>query len=163
MPLLRRLPCLAVHAPLAALALALGGCAGAPGLKPFTTDGCSQFPDRLEALGKDWCLCCVAHDRAYWRGGTEEDRLKADQALRTCVRTASDNAELAAQMYAGVRIGGTAYLPTPFRWGYGWPYGRFYKPLQPDESAAADKLEADYAARVGFNVCPSAPPGTRQP
>jgi hypothetical protein len=23
-------------------------------------------------------------------------------------------------MYIGVRIGGHAWLPTPWRWGYGW-------------------------------------------
>ncbi len=155
-----RLPC---GFALLTLALLLGGCACTPGLKPFTTDGCSQFPDRWEALGKDWCLCCVAHDRAYWRGGTREERLKADQDLRACVRAASDNADLASRMYTGVRLGGTAYLPTAFRWGYGWPFGRFYQPLQPDELAAADRLDADYSARVGFNVCPSAPTGPAQP
>lgn len=163
MRVLRRLRRLAAHAPLVALALALGACASTPGLKPFTTDGCSQFPDRLEAVGKDWCLCCVAHDRAYWRGGTPEERLQADQALRACVRSASGNADLASQMYAGVRVGGTAYLPTSFRWGYGWAYGRFYRPLQPDEVEAADKLETQYGHRVGFDVCPSAPADMPRP
>ena len=30
--------------------------------------------------------CCVGHDTAYRVGGTEADRLRADQALYTCVR-----------------------------------------------------------------------------
>ena len=159
---------------IAAAAAALGGCASTPtpALQPFTTDGCSLFPDRSSATGKDWCLCCVAHDRVYWRGGTAEDRLKADQDLRACVRQAAEDPGLSSLMYAGVRIGGTAYLPTSFRWGYGWAYGRFYQPLLPEESAMADKLDAVYGASVGFNVCPSAqptpptpptPPGPRQP
>jgi hypothetical protein len=141
-----------------ALGLALSGCAGTPELRPFTTDGCSLFPDRLLSSGKDWCLCCVAHDRIYWRGGTDADRLKADQELRACVASATSDKGLATLMYVGVRIGGGPYLPTWFRWGYGWTYGRFYQPLQPEESAAADKLEAEYAASVGFGMCPGAPP-----
>src|SRR5262245_15908951 len=34
---------------------------------PFTTDGCSTFPDGA------WKSCCVTHDYAYWCGGTAED------------------------------------------------------------------------------------------
>jgi hypothetical protein len=149
--LLRRL------APLA-LAAALGDCAATPELRPFSTDGCSLFPDRLASSGKDWCLCCVAHDRVYWRGGTDADRLKADQDLRACVASTTGDSGLASLMHVGVRIGGGPYLPTWFRWGYGWTYGRFYQPLQPEESALADKLEATYAASVGFGVCPGVPP-----
>ena len=47
---------------------------------PFTTDGCSLFPDRALVGRADWCDCCLAHDLAYWRGGTEEQRLTADRA-----------------------------------------------------------------------------------
>ena len=36
-------------------------------------------------------------------------------------------------MLAGVRVGGTPFLPTKFRWGYGWPYPRFYGELTTDE------------------------------
>jgi len=32
-------------------------------------------------------------------------------------------------MFTGVRVGGTPYLPTSFRWGYGWPYPRAYGEL----------------------------------
>ena len=147
---------------------ALAGCAStpAPPMQPFTTDGCSLFPDRSSALGKDWCLCCVEHDRVYWRGGPSDLRLKADEDLRACVRTVAEHPGLASLIHAGVRIGGSAYLPTPFRWGYGWAYGRFYQPLLPGETAIADRLEAEYRASVGFNMCPSAPPalpGPRQP
>lgn len=137
-----------------ALAAALSGCSGTPELRPFTTDGCSLFPDRWGS--KDWCGCCLAHDRVYWRGGTEADRLKADQELRACVASTSGDKGLASLMYVGVRLGGGPYLPTWFRWGYGWTYGRFYQPLQPEEKALADKLEAEYAAGVGFGVCPGA-------
>lgn len=151
-----------------AVAAALAGCASAPTppLQPFTTDGCSLFPDRSSALGKDWCLCCVEHDRVYWRGGPSDVRRKADEDLRACVRATAEHEGLASLIHAGVRIGGSAYLPTSFRWGYGWAYGRFYQPLLPEETAIADRLEAEYRAGVGFNMCPSAPPalpGPRQP
>ena len=42
-------------------------------------------------------------------------------------------------MLAGVRVGGTPYLPTPFRWGYGWPYPRFYKELSEKETEMIEK------------------------
>jgi len=34
---------------------------------------------------------------------------------------------------AGVRVGGSPFFPTSFRWGYGWPYPRFYGDLSFDE------------------------------
>lgn len=144
--LLRRMACAGIM---------LTGCGAASELRPFTTDGCSLFPDR--AGGADWCHCCVAHDRLYWRGGPADQRLQADQALRSCVRAAANSPALADMMYAGVRLGGSAYLPTWFRWGYGWTYGRFNQSLTPEESVIADRLEADYEARIGFGVCPGVP------
>src|SRR5262245_42851965 len=44
----------------------------------FTTDGCSVWPDG------SWRECCLVHDVAYWCGGPEE-RVRADQDLRSCV------------------------------------------------------------------------------
>jgi hypothetical protein len=58
------------------------GCASLAELQPFTTGGCSRFPDCSAALGKDWCSCCVAHDRAYRRGGTDDERIKASALSR---------------------------------------------------------------------------------
>lgn len=131
---------------LLALAGLLSGCASPNTLRPFTTDGCSRCPDSSVVLGKEWGPSCVEHDRAYWRGGTAEDRRKADEALRAGVEERTGHAWLATIMYRGVRIGGSPYWPTPFRWGYGWGYGRYYRSLTPDESATADQREAEYAA-----------------
>ena len=36
-------------------------------------------------------------------------------------------------MLAGVRVGGSPYFPTSFRWGYGWPYPRWYRTLSESE------------------------------
>ena len=54
----------------------------------------------------DWCACCVQHDMAYWKGGTESERLAADEALRDCVIETTGNHELAEAMFLGVRFGG---------------------------------------------------------
>lgn len=58
----------------AALALASAACAATDTLAPFSSDGCSLFPDRAPHGKKDWCSCCLAHDLAYWRGGIQADR-----------------------------------------------------------------------------------------
>ncbi|MBI3711993.1 MAG: hypothetical protein HY253_03390 [Burkholderiales bacterium] len=132
-------------------ALSLSACASFSveqlALKPFATDGCSLFPDRAYINKKDWCTCCVAHDLAYWRGGDAEARLRADEALRDCVLKSTSNKALAELMFVGVRAGGGPYFFTPYRWAYGWHYGRAYLPLNADETALADRLAADYLAK----------------
>jgi hypothetical protein len=116
----------------------LCGCSSADDLKDFTTDGCSSFPDgtiRQDAL---WKYCCVVHDYSYWQGGSYEDRKMADQALQHCVAQVGEP-EISRLMLAGVRVGGTPYLPTKFRWGYGWSWPRGYKPLNEDEKSRVAK------------------------
>lgn len=78
----------------------------------FKSDGCSLFPDG------NYRNCCVEHDKVYYFGGTKKERKAADRQLRACVR-AKGHRFLAPIMYLGVRIGGVAWLPTPFRWGFG--------------------------------------------
>lgn len=97
-------------------------------LKPFTSDGCSSFPDGTLFQKELWLECCTAHDYQYWKGGTYQQRLTADKALKSCVEKVGEP-EIALLMLAGVRVGGTPYLPTTFRWGYGWRYPRFYGAL----------------------------------
>ncbi len=108
--------------------------ATAPGdtLKPFTTDGCSMFPEGTYHQQSLWAECCVRHDLAYWQGGSEEQRASADEALHQCVARVGEP-EIAKLMLAGVRLGGSPYLPTSYRWGYGWSYQRGYAPLSDEE------------------------------
>ena len=119
-------------------------------LQPFRSDGCSLFPDgNLEfndnlELNELWLECCLAHDVAYWVGGTYEEREAADEALRECVAGVGEP-EIAVMMLMGVRVGGSPYFDTPFRWGYGWPYLqdgelRGYKPLSEAEWLQVRKL-----------------------
>ncbi|MCW8955256.1 MAG: hypothetical protein OQL09_00105 [Gammaproteobacteria bacterium] len=127
-------------------------------IKPFSTDGCSgglsdawsymaqAIPAFRLHFGElpPWQDCCVAHDKSYWQGETEQGyrhRLEADKALQICVAQTgrqssaalSKQFELtedevkqlftisAAMMYRAVRMGGKPCSYLPWRWGYGWP------------------------------------------
>ena len=114
-----------------ALCLSLGACDSVTSveLAEFKSDGCSMFPDG------DYFSCCYLHDVAYWTGGTAEARELADRSLRACVLEITSNKTLAETMSKGVRVGGGPELPTPYRWGYGWPfpYRKDYSPLTSEE------------------------------
>jgi hypothetical protein len=126
---------------MAALALLLATApAGADELKPFTSDGCSAFPDGTPAQQELWLDCCTAHDLAYWKGGTYQQRLDADLALRRCVAQVNEP-EIAALMLVGVRVGGSPAFPTRFRWGYGWSWPRWYGPLSTEEQEQVAQME----------------------
>lgn len=89
-------------------------------IKPFRTDGCSMWPDG------PYGGCCVDHDKVYWRGGRWRERLKADNDLFHCVKAHSRLGILmAAAMWIGVRFGGSPFLPTPWRWGYGHGFPKY--------------------------------------
>lgn len=80
-----------------------------------------------------------------------QQRLAADHELRACVAQVKDK-HLAQLMLSGVRVGGSPFYPTPFRWGYGWDYLRGYKPLSEDEKQQVlqhlPSFDFDYADRV---------------
>ena len=111
-------------------------------LKAFISDGCSSFPDGTFAQKNLWLKCCQRHDFDYWQGGTYQQRLASDNQLKMCVAQVGEPT-IAALMLAGVRVGGTPYLPTSFRWGYGWSYPRLYGALSVEELAQVAKLSAE--------------------
>lgn len=113
--------------------------ASADTLKPFSSDGCSSFPDGTLSHKELWLACCTAHDLAYWKGGSYQQRLEADNELKNCVEGVGEK-EIALLMLTGVRVGGTPYLPTSFRWGYGWDYPRFYGKHSEQEIQQIDNL-----------------------
>lgn len=126
------------------LAMALTTHSHASTLKPFTTDGCSMWFDGTLEQPNLWRHCCVAHDLDYWQGGTEEQRLRSDEAIRACVSNAQGKA-MAEYMYANIRWGGSPFWMTTYRWGYGWDYWdgflqRGYKTPTPQEQAQLDAL-----------------------
>jgi hypothetical protein len=115
-------------------------------IKPFTTDGCSSFPNGTLEHSELWLSCCSTHDLAYWQGGTYQQRVDADQELKQCVEKVGEPL-IAALMLAGVRVGGTPYIPTKFRWGYGWPYFRGYKLVVAEEQRKIDAFLKDICPR----------------
>lgn len=72
--------------------------------REFRSDGCTLAPDL-------WFRdCCEAHDRAYWAGGTAEDRKAADAELYRCLR--ARGAPILAWVYWGaVRLAGHRFWP----------------------------------------------------
>jgi len=116
--------------------------ANAENIKPFTSDGCSSFPDGTFEQKELWLSCCTAHDYAYWQGGTFDERLIADKELQQCVASVGEP-QIAKLMLAGVRVGGSPYFPTSFRWGYGWSYPRWYQALTDEEKMQIALLKND--------------------
>lgn len=150
----------ALYAALFALltALALSSCVSSRplhsvSLVPFTSDGCSLFPDGTFKDRDRWCDCCLAHDFVYWQGGSDYERQQADAALRACVLTRTGDNVLAETMYFGARTGGHPAFPAWYRWGYGWPYGRGYKPLSDTERLLAEEMLSAYAQRHPAGYC----------
>ena len=116
-----------------------------PSLSDFSSDGCTLFPDGPVSERGKWCECCLDHDIAYWKGGTEAERLKADEELKACVFDRTKDEMLAQTMYVGVRAGGHPAFPTWYRWAYGWSYGRGYEPLSDlEKQLVAEKLDEYY-------------------
>lgn len=131
------------------LGLWLGLCqhAGAADLADFKSDGCSLFFDG------NYYGCCYLHDFAYWAGGTAAEREASDQALRACVLETTGSRVLAAAVFYAVCLGGTPKLPTPYRWGFGWPYSHRsdYAPLTPQERAQVVEKTAKLCASLHVN------------
>lgn len=113
-------------------------------LAPFTTDGCSLFPDGTLEDKTLWQDCCIAHDVAYWQGGTKEQRLQADEELRLCIIEVTGDRALAQTVFDGVRAGGSPIYPSWYRWGYGWSYGRMYQPLSEEEQMQVERRQQEF-------------------
>jgi hypothetical protein len=131
----------------------IAGCQKDTSLSDFRSDGCSLFPDRNELSRQDWCECCFEHDIAYWKGGTEEQRLLADNKLRECVIEKTGNTGLADLMFEGVRFGGSPYFYNWYRWGYGWSYDRKYEKLTEKEEKLIDRKLSEYFEGQPISPC----------
>ncbi len=106
-------------------------------LHPFTSDGCSVAPDNEYIGNLYWLGCCVEHDKKYWLGGTRQEKELADSDFKQCLLT-NGMSSLESSIYnLAVEYGGSPYLSTNWKWGYGWSRNRLYSPL-----SAADKNEA---------------------
>ncbi|MET0356905.1 MAG: hypothetical protein ABW044_09005 [Cellvibrio sp.] len=116
-------------------------------LAPFTTDGCSMWIDGTPNQPFLWRHCCVAHDKAYWIGGTALERRQSDQELQKCITDIAGTI-MGNYMYTFVIPGGSPYWLTTYRWGYGWSYleegkWRGYKTLGDEELVQVNALLPD--------------------
>ncbi len=86
--------------------------------KEFKSDGCSLW------LDSNWTECCVQHDLEYWQGGAKEKRKDIDILFKQCLQD-KGYIILPNAMYFTVRLLGSSWMPTPFRWGFGWNYPKY--------------------------------------
>lgn len=71
--------------------------------------GCTLSPDVARS-------CCLAHDSAYWIGGTEQDRFTADAELLACFALYGVPERIATVYYRTVRqLGGPHWNHTETR------------------------------------------------
>lgn len=124
----------------------------AENITDFVSDGCSLFPDGTPRDQNLWCECCVAHDVAYWQGGTMAQKKTADSVLRDCILKKTDNFLLANTMYYGVFLGGSAVFPNWYRWGFGWSYGRGYIALTTTEAEQVENKLTRWRQSVQFST-----------
>ncbi|WP_232525191.1 hypothetical protein [Motilimonas pumila] len=122
--------------------------ASAGTLQPFSSDGCSRFPDGTWQQQDVWKSCCVAHDLSYWRGGTADERDHADAQLQQCLAQQGYPA-IGWVMLLGVKVGGLPYWPSDFRWGYGWPFLRGFKALSAQEQQQIDAMLLQQGTLIG--------------
>ncbi|MEE2671972.1 MAG: hypothetical protein VYA54_09685 [Bdellovibrionota bacterium] len=94
----------------------------------FTSDGCSMIYDSPAYID-----CCKIHDYAYWQGGPEVLKEKADSDFSACVEKGTRSSTLAGLFQRGVEIGGHPQWNRSFRWGYGWKYNKGFAPLSKRE------------------------------
>lgn len=87
----------------------------------FRSDGCTLFFDGT------WAECCMTHDREYWQGGSANLRYQSDKSFARCVYEKTNNQYMSLGSYGIVRLFGMPYVATPWRWGYGWKFGRGYR------------------------------------
>ena len=88
--------------------------------KPFESDGCTLAPDLW------FTECCIAHDLAYFQGGTPADRKDADDKLYRCLRE-HHTIILAWVYWAAVRAMGHKFWPAPVKpegWNWAGPVKR---------------------------------------
>ncbi|MFV0388290.1 MAG: hypothetical protein ACK5NT_06015 [Pyrinomonadaceae bacterium] len=96
----------------------------------FVSDGCTAYPDG------SYRNCCIAHDKDYFRGGSFSDRRNSDKRLYECVKGIGGFKRTinATMMYLGVRVFGTSWLPTKFRWGFGKDFEPSAESAEPEKA-----------------------------
>ena len=97
-------------------------------LKPFFTDGCTDFVDGPPGQPNLWLHCCTEHDLRYWFGGTEKEMNFTDRRLKSCVQKVAGPI-WSNMIYDGVRLGHLSPIKSKTHWGWGWTPARRNLPL----------------------------------
>lgn len=88
-------------------------------------DGCSGGMSwawrKVFGFPPPWENCCDLHDDLYADGGSFDDRARADRMLMMCTLE-NGHPHWSYLMYLAVRIGGSPYLPFPWRWNFKLPF-----------------------------------------
>lgn len=102
-------------------------------LRPFETDGCTMAPDGTINRPRLWRDCCVAHDLAYWGGGSKDERNATDAKLQACIKKKAGPG-YAFIFRAGVFIGSLSPIRLESkRWGNAWYERAGYRTLSNEE------------------------------
>lgn len=122
-----------------------------PKWNPERCDGCSALPLGSEALRRrvnTWLfrdhpeatVACEAHDEAYYYGGSEADRLAADDALVEAWKAAGVSAFVRTLGYRAIRLFGGPGARTPgVSWAFGGEYFQYSdEPAVPEDEGATD-------------------------
>ncbi|WP_413287658.1 hypothetical protein [Bdellovibrio sp. HCB337] len=128
---------------LAFLILGFAAVSEAGALKPFVSDGCSSSPDGF-VPGVELLECCLAHDVEYWKGGTFEEKEKADADFKMCLDKKTLPV-IADAYYESVKVGGLTELKAPWAWGYGWAPLRDYAPLTEGEKREVQEKHPNFS------------------
>lgn len=86
---------------------------------PEKSDGCTLVSWVNKLFGRPplpYRSCCIEHDRAYFYGGTRQQRKEADITFRKCVVEITGKKIWPWIMFVAVRIFGHPRFPTPLRW-----------------------------------------------
>jgi len=92
-----------------------------PPFDPSMSDGCSLpywLRSCLGVIDRQYVACrdyCVAHDEAYYNGGTEEEREAADAALRDAIAPVVGD-YWAQEWYVALRMMGGTHWGTGRTW-----------------------------------------------
>jgi len=94
-------------------------------LHEVQTYHCANLPEKLAV--EKWGNCCSELDREYWRGGTFIAQREANSAFRTCLGDVYPESYMPIIAYYGLYAVSSPFVPTSWRWGYGWDFGHGFR------------------------------------
>lgn len=94
-------------------------------LQKVQTYHCEHLPEKFAV--DQWGHCCSALDLEYWRGGTFIAQREANDAFRSCLGDVYPESYVPIIAYYGLYVVNSPFIPTSWRWGYGWDFGHGFR------------------------------------